>query len=257
MLRNQKIIPAYAPREERNLRRDFFHKQLTSAKEMPRRASLSVKSGAKLVKTAYLLRNEETGNQEISAKIKYPAARLVADMVSNVTTPLAIILFAQIPELGKTAQAIIGAVSGDMIGTLVGLAPPWLLFNIGIYRKKGYSNFFKEYATLSARILAGLAIDSEKKLNGLASQGVKITPLKRWAHRIVGTLLSPLPVVYSALSLSIAIAGAAGADPRVFAAFAGLFTIPVLLPYAIWINRKVLSDIDESFKKSKEFKEPE
>lgn len=220
--------------------KDFFKKQLTTIKESPKK----MKENAKLVKQAIVLR-DEGGETELSAKVKYPAAYVVSVWGSRATVLLTTMLLTSATSWSNTMRGVVGGIGGDFFGSVLSFGAAWYVFNMERFKREGFGTFLKEWGTLIKSGFVGLAINLDKRLDEKEKSGENVSKLKRWTHRVMGTLLSPVPVIYYLYGGAIALATQLGMNPTL-AAFAGGFGLPMtFMAYAGWINRKFFSEIDE------------
>jgi hypothetical protein len=223
--------------------KDFFKRQLTNIK--PSEIKKRTKENIQTVKRAIILRNEETGEREISTKFKYPASQIVANWAIRFITPLTVFLLTQVTSWSGTAQAVIGGIGGDYISNVSVFAIAWLGFSIKRFKREGPKAYLKETGTIIVRGLVGLAIDLDKKLDERVKAGEHVSKLKRWSHRVFGAVLSPVPVVYYLYGAAITIGTKIGLSPVVASITGGFGLSATFMFYTSWINRKFFSEIDK------------
>lgn len=210
----------------------FFKKHLENAKDT--RSNL---------KEAIRIRNQE-GQTEYSAKVKYPAALLTAGRVSNAMTLLVTGLVTALTAWGDTTKSIVSSVGGGYVGDVIGLVAAWVFFNAGRVKRDGLRKLVKEGFTFVLRGFAGVAIEWEKKLDEKVKAGKKVSSIRRWAARIVGTAISPAPLVYTSMLLGVTTLANAGSG-AVMAVVGGFAIKTLYFSYAVGMNFKMVSDIDK------------
>ena len=202
-----------------------------------------------LVKKAIVLRTED--GFDVSAKVKLPAAQLMANYLTYVTIPAAVGLTMLLTPWKKETQAVVGGTVGDLVGSVLGFAAAWFVLNPR-FKTQGLKRYVDEITYLIRIQYTGLADKFNEAIKIRESQGDRMNKVLKKTIYALGVLASPAEVSYYMYGLAIYLTTKAGLHPLASTFASGFGLNALFIAYSNVLAGKKTTEIDASLSVAKE-----